>query len=120
MSRHLAGAVCLLALLVTRGSAQSASDAITGELIDTYCYAKIGVRGEPHSACAIKCVRAGIPAGLLEAKTRRVYVLLPSADATALPPSLIAAMGQQVEISGDVVAKGGASFLAVRSFRVRR
>jgi hypothetical protein len=115
----LTGAVCLLALLtVAHTGAQT--NGISGELVDTYCYAKIGVRGEPHAACAIKCVRAGIPAGLLETKTRRVYVLLPSADATALPPSLIAAMGKQVEIGGDVVTKGGASFLAVRSFRVRR
>lgn len=120
MRRLTSGAVCLLALFVTFGSAQTPSDAIRGELIDTYCYAKIGVRGEPHAACAIKCVRAGIPAGLLEAKTRRVFVLLPPADASALPKELIAAMGREVEISGDTIAKGGTSFLTVRSFRVTR
>jgi hypothetical protein len=116
--RLTTGAVCLLALFVTYGSAQTPSDAIRGELIDTYCYAKIGVRGEQHAACAVKCVRAGIPAGLLEAKTRRVYVLLPAADATALPAELIAAMGKQAEIGGDTMMKGGTSFLTVRSFRV--
>jgi len=118
--RLTTGAVCLLALFVTYGSAQSSSHGIRGELIDTYCYAKIGVRGEQHAACAVKCVRAGIPAGLLEAKTRRVYVLLPAADASALPAELIAAMGQQAEISGDALTKGGTSFLTVRSFRLKR
>jgi hypothetical protein len=116
--RLMTGAVCLLALLfVAHSGAQS--NGISGELVDTYCYAKIGVRGAPHAACALKCVRAGIPPALLEANTRRVYVLLPSADASALPPALIAAMGKKVEISGDVIAKGGTTFLTVRSFRLR-
>ena len=121
MNGMIRGPFALSALLLLTAAIPSVPpNAISGELIDTYCYAKVGVRGAPHAACALKCVRAGIAAGLLESKTRRVYVLLPSADATALPPALVAQMGHEVEISGDVIAKGGTNFLTVRSFRLTR
>ena len=89
-------------------------------MIDTFCYAKVGIRGPAHAACGIKCARSGVPVGLLEEKTRRAYVLLASKDATPLPPALIEQMGRNVEIDGDPVMKGGANFLIVRSFRVIR
>jgi hypothetical protein len=116
-------AIVLLAvaasLAVTRGSAQAPPPSvINGELIDSYCYAAAGVRGMPHAACALKCARAGVPVALLDAKTHRVYVLLASKDAAALPLALVAQMGRDVEITGDLLPKLGTSFLTVRSFRV--
>ncbi|OGP88534.1 MAG: hypothetical protein A2156_03675 [Deltaproteobacteria bacterium RBG_16_48_10] len=39
---------------------------VKGEIIDTYCYALMGAKGESHRQCGIDCVKAGIPAGLLE------------------------------------------------------
>jgi hypothetical protein len=89
---------------------------ITGEVIDTFCYAHARVAGAPHAACALRCLRAGVPAGLLESATRRVYVLLPSNDATPLPPALIAQAGHRVTIEGDVIATNGTTFLMVKSF----
>jgi hypothetical protein len=66
-----------------------AAEAVTvkGEVIDTYCYALMGAKGEGHRQCAIDCVKAGIPAGLEEG-TGKVYVLLPSKDKTGLPKEL--------------------------------
>jgi hypothetical protein len=107
-----------LLLLAITSSLQAAT--ITGEVIDSFCYAKVGIRGLPHAACGIKCARSGVPVGLLEEKTRRVYVLLASKDATPLPPALIEQMGRNVVIEGDPVMKGGATFFVVRSFRVIR
>ena len=37
---------------------------VKGEIIDTYCYALMGAKGEGHRQCAIDCIKAGIPAGL--------------------------------------------------------
>jgi len=49
---------------------------VTGEIIDTYCYGLMGAKGPSHRQCAIDCVKKGIPAGLLEDGTDKVYVLL--------------------------------------------
>jgi hypothetical protein len=51
-----------------------AAEAVTvkGEVIDTYCYALMGAKGEGHRQCAIIC-QAGIPAGLEEG-TGKVYL----------------------------------------------
>lgn len=88
----------------------------TGEVIDSFCYAKVGVRGPEHAACGIKCARKGVPVALLEEKTRRVYVLLASKDAEPIPAALIERMGRIVVVEGDLVMKGGTTFLIVRSF----
>src|SRR5947209_18733410 len=93
---------------------------ISGELIDTYCYANHSIRGLPHAACAVKCARAGIPVGLLEDGTHRIIVLLPEKDLAPLPPALINQMGHSVVIDGQPVVKGGATFFVVRRFVITR
>jgi hypothetical protein len=90
---------------------------LSGELIDTFCYAHARVAGEAHAACALKCVRAGVPMALLENGTRRVLVLLPDKDASALPPGLVALVGHRVTIDGDLVVTNGTTFLLVKSFK---
>jgi hypothetical protein len=95
----------------------AAAATFTGEIVDSFCYAKAGIRGPAHAACGIKCARKGVPVALLEEKTRRVYVLLAAKDAEPLPPALVERMGRTVTIDGEVVPKGGTSFLVVRSFR---
>jgi hypothetical protein len=111
----------VLALVIALFAASAAHAAtITGELIDTYCYAHSRITGQPHAACALKCARVGIPVAVLENGTRRVYVLLPLEDAEPLPPALVAQMAHTVTVDGDVFAVGGSTFLIVRSFRVIR
>jgi hypothetical protein len=88
---------------------------VKGEVIDTYCYALMGAKGEGHRQCAIDCVKAGIPAGLLEEGTGKVYVLLPSKDKTGLPGGVIDKMGRMASITGKVYTKGGSNFLTVES-----
>jgi hypothetical protein len=90
---------------------------VKGEVIDTYCYALMGAKGESHRQCAIDCVKAGIPAGLLEDKTGKVYVLLPSKDKTGLPKGVIDKMGRMVSITGKVYTSGGSNFLTIESIK---
>jgi hypothetical protein len=90
---------------------------VTGELIDTYCYALMDVKGEGHRQCAIDCVKAGIPAGILEDGTNKVYVLLPNKDKTGLPAAVLEKMAKKVTISGKAYAVGGSQFLTIESIK---
>ncbi len=90
---------------------------ITGEIIDTYCYALMGAKGASHRQCAIDCVKAGIPAGILEDKTNKVYVLLPNSDRSPLPKEVLEKMAHKVTITGKVYAVGGSQFLTIESIK---
>lgn len=110
-------AVSILILLVTSRSTASTPPAITGEIVETYCWAKMRVGGPHHAACGIDCAKRGIPVAIVDAQTRNVYVLLPGQDKRSVPPELIAQMGRSVTIRGEVVARGGAKFLTVQSWK---
>jgi type 1 fimbria pilin len=114
-----AGLVSLL--LVLGGLAQVyAAETVTvkGEVIDTYCYALMGAKGESHRQCAIDCFKAGIPAGLLENGTNKVFVLLPNKDKTSLPQSaILEKMDRQAIITGKIYTSGGSNFLTVESIK---
>jgi hypothetical protein len=112
-----AGAVSLVLVLgsLSQGYAQSVT--VKGEVIDTYCYALMGAKGESHRQCAIDCFKKGIPAGLLENGTNKVYVLLPSKDNSPLPEGVPDKLGRQATIIGKVYVKGGTQFLTVESIK---
>lgn len=101
---------------VTRGYAAD-SKSITGEVVDTYCYALMGAKGESHRSCAISCIEKGIPAGLLEKGTDKLYVLLPNKDNSPLPKEVMAKVGRQATITGTVYSVGGSQFLTVESVK---
>ncbi len=90
---------------------------VKGEVIDTYCYALMGAKGESHRQCAIDCIKAGIPAGLLEEGTGKVYVLLPNKDKTGLPKEVMDKLGRTASITGKVYTSGGSNFLTVESIK---
>src|SRR4030067_3338237 len=90
---------------------------VKGEVIDTYCYALMGGKGESHRQCAIDCVKAGIPAGLLEEGTGKVYVLLPNKDKTGLPKGVVDKMGRVATVTGKAYSSGGSNFLTVESIK---
>ncbi len=83
---------------------------VQGEVIDTYCYSLMGAKGESHRQCAIDCVKAGIPAGLLEEGAGKVYVLLPNKDKTGLPKGVIDKMGRMATVTGKAYTSGGRNF----------
>ena len=90
---------------------------VKGELIDTYCYSLMGAKGASHRACGIECVKKGIPAGLLEDGTNKIYVLLPNKENSGLPPAVIEKMAQKVTITGKVYSQGGSQFLTIESIK---
>lgn len=114
-----AGLVSLFLVLGSLAQVYAAETVtVKGEVIDTYCYALMGAKGESHRQCAIDCFKAGIPAGLLENGTNKVFVLLPNKDKTSLPQSaILEKMGRQATITGKVYTSGGSNFLTVESIK---
>ena len=90
---------------------------VKGELIDTYCYSTMGAKGPSHRDCAIECVKKGIPAGILEEGTNKVYVLLPNKDKTGYPAPVFEKMAQVVSVTGKVYSVGGSQFLTIESIK---
>ena len=114
----LTGLVLALSAVMVMGAEKAAEPVtVTGELIDTYCYSLMGAKGESHRQCAIDCVKAGIPAGILQDGTNKVYVLLPNKDKTGLPKEILEKMARKVTITGKVAAVGGSQFLTVESIK---
>src|SRR5581483_8090168 len=90
---------------------------VTGEVVDTFCYSAMGARGASHRQCGIDCAKKGIPVGLVEKGTDKLYVLLPNKDKTALPDDVVNKMGGQATVTGHAYAKGGSTFLTVESVK---
>ncbi|SRR5581483_2120224 len=90
---------------------------VTGEVVDTFCYSAMGARGASHRQCGIDCAKKGIPVGLVEKGTDKLYVLLPNKDKTALPDDVVNKMGGQATVTGHAYAKGGSNFLTVESVK---
>src|SRR5262245_32376582 len=47
-------------------SAPAADVTVTGEVVETSCYIRMGAKGESHRKCAELCVTAGIPLAVLD------------------------------------------------------
>jgi hypothetical protein len=90
---------------------------LTGEVVDTFCFGVMGAKGESHRQCGLDCAKAGIPVGLLEDGTNKVYVLLPNKDKTAVPQAAVDKMGRKATITGKVYTVGGSQFLTVESVK---
>ena len=111
--------IVLASLLVLLASTLFAADkavTIKGEVVDTLCYASMGASGEGHAKCGIACLKAGIPAGLVDSN-KKMYVLLPAKDETPLPAGILAKAGKVVSVTGHVYTSGGNNFLTVESFQ---
>lgn len=104
-------------LLFAAGVSTAVADTVTGEVVDTFCYSAMGAKGATHRACGLDCAKSGIPVGLLENGTNKLYVLLPPKDKTAVPQAAINKMGEQATVTGKVYSTGGDNFLTVESVK---
>jgi hypothetical protein len=93
------------------------AETVTGEVVDTFCYTAMGAKGATHRQCGLDCAKKGIPVGLLENGTNKLYVLLPAKDKTAVPEAAINKMGEQASITGKMYSNGGSTFLTVESVK---
>ena len=88
---------------------------IKGELVDSLCYVSMASTGSGHKQCAMDCAKAGIPISIVEEGTGKVYTVLPKADKTGYPASVISKMGDKVTLKGDLYEKGGNKYVTVES-----
>ena len=124
MTTRGAAGLGLLAILVFAAATLGITDVqaaeknvtVTGEVIDTFCYAAMGARGATHKQCGIDCAKKGIPVGILE-KDEKIHILLPTKDKTSLPDDVINKMGETVTVTGHSYSKGGVAFLTVESVK---
>lgn len=112
----LALAAVAAALFLAHSSADTQTT-VTGEIVETYCWANLRITGPQHAACGITCAKRGIPIAIVDAQSRQSYVLLPGRDKAAIPPQLIEAMGRRVIVRGEVLKRNGNQFLTVQSWQ---
>ncbi|MEW6157942.1 MAG: hypothetical protein AB1813_10950 [Verrucomicrobiota bacterium] len=81
-----------------------------GEIVDSKCYLGVMNPGVllPHRACAIQCIRGGIPPILLvrRADGSTLHLLLVSSDGRAVNQEVLDLVAEPVEITGELEQQG--------------
>src|ERR1700745_2727801 len=117
----LAGLVGLGAMLAIGtaglGIAADTQKSVTGNLEDSFCYTVVGAHGAGHAQCALKCAQKGIPVGLVEKGTEKMYILLPPKNEQAMPDDVLKNMEKEVTVTGKSYSKGGVEFLTAESVK---
>lgn len=117
-SATMRGLTILLTLLTwAPAAAADGKVTLTGEVIDSACYIKMGAKGEAHRECAQKCGDAGIPLALLEDETGHVIWLASVADMETPNAKLRPHAGRKVTLTGTYAEKGGAKIFLVESIQ---
>ena len=81
---------------------------INGEIIDIKCYSTItGGHGADHEECALNCIKGGLPVGLLQDKTNKVYLVVPAKGMKGANEELTPFVAKKVTLKGKIVEKGG-------------
>jgi hypothetical protein len=104
-------------LLMTSQSFAGSPATVTGEVVETYCWAVHQVGGAGHAQCGIECAKRGLPVALYDQKSHKAFILLPARDKSSLPADLVAAMGQRINVQGEIQERGGIQFLIVGSWQ---
>lgn len=121
MSKKVLAALAVFVLALGIGaalvSAASHTGSWTGEVVDVACLASKGAKGAGHSDCGSKCVKAGLPVGLLVGDT--TYILV-SADHKPMNETLAPHVGHTVTVTGEKFESKGANMIAVKDFKMAK
>jgi len=86
-------------------AAKAPETKLTGEVICLSCYVDHESKGPEHAACAAACAKRGVPLGILEEKTDKVYPVVKGhsgANETLQPFA-----GKKVNLTGKWFERGG-------------
>ena len=98
--------------LAGAGLAAAEKATVTGEVIDSACYIKSGLKGADHAKCAAGCAKAGIPLALLSDDGKVVW--LASKEDMETPNEMLTPfVAKRVTLEGQWFEKGGARLFAV-------
>lgn len=105
-----------LAAAVTISCAEEVKT-IKGEVVDISCYVPAGAKGEDHKTCAIACLKAGEPAGIVEEGTGRIYVVVTGDHSTNPADKIMPFVAKMVEVTGSVNERSGLSVIDIKSIK---
>ena len=89
---------------------------IKGEVIDASCYVIEGARGQEHKDCAIACINAGEPAGILDEQTGKIYIVVTD-DHSGPAAKILPYVAKTVEAKGKVYERGGVSAIVIEDIQ---
>ena len=120
LSTRSARAVLFVLMTFAPCAAADSKLTVSGEIIDSACYIKMGAKGESHRECAQKCADAGIPLALLEDGTGNVIWLASVADMETPNAKLRPHAGRKVTITGTYAERGGVKIFLVESIQAAK
>jgi len=117
----LRGLVSGMVLAVMTGSlafaheehgAGGGSTAVTGEVVDVFCYMSHGQKGlgPDHAGCAKKCILGGLPVAI---RSDGQLYLATMSDHTAANQKLAEFAGKDVTVHGKVTEQDGMKFISI-------
>jgi hypothetical protein len=104
-------------ILTLASTALTQTKTIRGEVIDVECYVADGGKGESHKQCAIACIKNGQPAGILEEKTGKIYLVVTEDHATHSSDKIMPYIAKMVEVDGTVKERNGITIIDITSIR---
>ena len=121
MSKKLTALLAVMVMMLGIGAAvvhaMQHEGSWTGEVIDVACNVSKGAKGADHADCGAKCVKAGLPVGLLVGDT--TYILI-SADHKTMNDALAPHMGHTITVTGAKFESKGANIIAVKDFKMAK
>lgn len=112
---RLSAVAALVALAPFSGASAAAGKvAVTGEVIDSWCYLTeiMYPLGTAHHQCAIWCAAGGIPVGLLDDEGK-VYILLSfgGKGQSVADPDVLQLQTHRITVEGEVFERDGMTYL---------
>lgn len=121
MSKKSVALFAILAFVIGAGAAvvnaMQHEGSWTGEVIDIACHTAKGAKGADHMECGTKCVKAGLPVGLLVGDT--TYILI-GADHKALNATLADHVSHTVTVTGARYESKGANVIEVKDWKMAK
>jgi hypothetical protein len=85
---------------------------VTGEIIDITCYLRHDSTGEKHIKCATYCATLGMPLGLLEDETNKIYLIIPAGHEDP-KGAVMPYIGKKVKVDAILYSMGGLTGLEI-------
>ena len=110
MAATLAASVLVSGVALARAASEKAT--VSGEVIDSACYIKMGAKGPDHAQCAESCAKAGIPLALLTDDGKVVW-LASNKDMESANGVLMPYVAKKVTLEGTWYERGGTKLFAI-------
>ena len=110
--------VALAAIVVFYGNKAFAEEVKTlrGEFVDVTCHVA-SVPNSDSKASRLVCLRSGAPAGMVEAETGRIFLVVDPAHKGNPATKVMPYVGKFVEVKAVVNEKGGMSTMAIKDIK---